>query len=139
LFKELIAIQVIPARSLPQHFFMGDVIALSPEFEVEVDIRSESTIIGISELMSRIDCISHFVRTLSVSKDEHIYSILEDDVISESLIISYSFYSIGFLPVWYYYSEGFSLFARDVRPINMSATFLNMLVFCLGNSTSVES
>jgi hypothetical protein len=88
LFQELIAIEIIPLRSFSEHLIMGDIISLSPELEVEMDIGSDPTIICISYLVSRIDCISHLMRTLSVSKDEHIASVLEDDVVSESFIIA---------------------------------------------------
>lgn len=79
---------------------MSDIVSVPPKFKMEMDICRESGSVGISDLYSGRDLISHFVRRFRVSKYESIIFVLEDDIVSESLILSDGDHCIFFFPLW---------------------------------------
>lgn len=118
---------------------MGNIVSLSPEFEVQVNIGSNPAIIGVSDLVTSVDCISYLMRALSMSEDEKKNSVREDDVVAESFVIAYRFYGIRFLPLGGTYCERLSSFTGDVRSVHMSASLLQMFRFGLLDGAVIES
>ena len=72
---------------------------------MEVNIFGDSRFVGISDLRSGRDLVSHFVRRFRVAEYESIVFVLEDDIVSETLVLSDGDHTIFLFPLWSGYSE----------------------------------
>ena len=74
-----------------------------------------------------------------MSEYESVILILEDNVVTEPLVLSDSDYRILTFPLRSRHGEGFSLFASDIMPVDVSTFERDMRVLILSDSTVIES